>query len=220
MIRLLLVDDHTAFRGALAFMLGREEDIEIAGEAGNLDEARSILQSTPVDVALVDLDLSGEQGTDLVSSMRSRHPQAVAVVLTGNPRPESRASAVATGAVGVLHKSTSIPSIVAAVRTAAAGQPLISPAEAVELLREAVANQARTDEGRRALESLTDRERDVLRALATGLDNQAIADRLHISHETVRSHIVRILRKLGVESRLQAVLFALRYGFLDPHDIG
>ena len=220
MIRVALIDDHTAFRGALAFMLGMQGDITVVGEAGSLREAEEMLAGGPVDVALVDLDLAGEDGTGLIHSLRSRHPDAVAVVLTGNTRPESRAMAVAAGAVGVMHKSTSIADVVAAIRQVATGQPLIGPAEAVELLREAVTLQSRSGEGRRALESLTPREADVLRALAAGLDNQAIAERLYISHETVRSHVVRILRKLGVDSRLQAVLFALRHGYLSPDELG
>jgi DNA-binding NarL/FixJ family response regulator len=220
MIRVLLVDDHTSFRGALAFMIGREEDIDVVGQAGVLSEGEAVLASTPVDVALIDLDLGGGDGTDLIRALRARYPDAVAVVLTGSDRQESRVMAIAAGAVGVLHKSTSVDEIVAAIRKAAAGTPLISPVEAVALLREAVDLRARSDEGRRALAALTPREGDVLRALAAGLDNQAIADRLYISHETVRSHVVHILRKLGAESRLQAVLFALRHGFLTPDDLG
>ena len=220
MIRLLLVDDHTTFRGALAFMLDREADITIAGEAGNLADARSILERTPIDVALVDLDLNGEDGTALVHAMHARHPESVAIVLTANQRAESRAIAVAAGAVGVLFKTASIPEVIAAVRQAASGQALITRMELVALFRDAAAHQAKTADGERALRSLTAREKDVLRALAEGLDNQAIADRLYVGHETVRSHVVRILRKLDVDSRLQAVLFALRYGFVKPDDLG
>ena len=219
MIHLLLIDDHTSFRGALAFMLGREEDITVVGEVGNLSDAKAVLAHSPVDVALVDLDLNGEDGTTLVKTMHTQYPDAAAIVLTANQRAESRAMAVAAGAVGVLLKTTSIPEVLAAVRTAATGEALMSPTEIVELYRSAAAHQARTIEGEQALQSLTAREADVLRALAVGLDNQAIADRLYISHETVRSHIVRILRKLGVDSRLQAVLFALRHGFVSPTDL-
>jgi len=220
MINLLLVDDHTSFRAALAFMLGREDDIAIAGEAGTLAEARSILERALVDVALVDLDLNGEDGTTLIREMHGQYPTAVAIVLTSNQRAESRAMTVAAGAVGVLLKTTSIPEVIAAVRKAASGEALITPQEVVTLFRDAAAHQAKTAEGERILQSLTARERDVLRALAEGLDNQAIADRLFIGHETVRSHIVRLLRKLGVESRLQAVLFALRHGFITADDLG
>lgn len=219
MIRLLLVDDHRSFRSALAFMLGREDDIAIVGEAGSVAEARAVLAQASVDVALVDLDLNGEDGSTVVTAMHTQHPEAVAIVLTANQRAESRALAVAAGAVGVLHKSTSVPEVLAAVRQAASGHALISPAEIIALYRDAVAWQAKTADGRRALDSLTARERDVLRALAEGLDNQAIAERLYIGHETVRSHVVRILRKLGVDSRLQAVLFAVRHGFVDPSEL-
>jgi len=219
MIRLLLIDDHTAFRGALAFMLAREDDIEIVGDAGTLADARAVLAHSPVDVALVDLDLNGEDGTTLVKEMHAHYPDAAAIVLTANQRPENRALAVAAGAVGVLLKTTSIPDVLTAVRMAAAGESLMGASEIVDLFRSAAAHQAKTAEGEQALQSLTAREADVLHALAAGLDNQAIADQLFISHETVRSHIVRILRKLGVESRLQAALFALRHGFVNPEDL-
>lgn len=219
MIRLLLIDDHTSFRGALAFMLGREEDIDIVGEAGNPGEAQAVLERYPVDVALVDLDLNGEDGTTLIKTMHAHYPDAAAIVLTANQRAESRAMAVAAGAVGVLLKTSSVSEVLAAVRMAAAGEPLMKSAEIVELFRSAAAYEALTTDGERALQTLTAREADVLRALTAGLDNQAIADRLFVSHETVRSHIVRILRKLGVESRLQAALFALRHGFVNPDDL-
>ena len=219
MIRLLLIDDHTAFRGALAFMLGREDDIEIVGDVGTLADARAVLAQGPVDVALVDLDLNGEAGITLVKEMHAHYPDSAAIVLTANQRPETRALAVAAGAVGVLLKTTSIPDVLTAVRMAAAGEALMGASEIVDLFRSAAAHQAKTAEGEQALQSLTAREADVLRALAAGLDNQAIADQLFISHETVRSHIVRILRKLGVDSRLQAALFALRHGFVKPEDL-
>jgi DNA-binding NarL/FixJ family response regulator len=201
MIRLLLVDDHTSFRGALAIMLGREDDITVVGEAGNLADADAILQCGPVDVALVDLDLAGEDGVSLVNAMHTSYPESAAIVLTGNQRPESRAMAVAAGAVGVLLKTTSIPDVLAAVRTSATGESLISPAEIVALYRGAAAYHAKTAEGERAMESLTPPEADMLRALAEGLDNQAIADQHYISHKTVRSHIVRILRKWTCQAR-------------------
>jgi DNA-binding NarL/FixJ family response regulator len=124
MIRLLLIDDHTSFRGALAFMLGREADIDIVGEVGNLADARTVLERYPVDVALIDLDLNGEDGTTLVKAMHARYPHAAAIVLTANQRAETLETAVAAGAVGVLLKTTSIPEVLAAVRRAAAGDAL------------------------------------------------------------------------------------------------
>ncbi len=126
---------------------------------------------------------------------------------------------MASGASGFLHKSTSVAEIVTGIRQVAAGQPLITPAEAISLMSQAKLHQARTETSQRALRQLTPRERDVLRALAAGLDNQAIADHLHLGTATVRSHVVQILRKLDVNSRLQAALFAVRHGVVDEDDL-
>lgn len=219
MIRLLIVEDHSSFRSALAFMLDREEDINVVAEAGTIDEARTILTSTPVDVALVDMELPDGSGLDLIRDTRSRNPEAEMILLTGSARPQTRALAVAAGACGVLHKSTTITTIVGAVQKVAAGQSLITPSEAVSLLQEAARFNGRTREVEQALKGLTPREVDVLRGLAAGLDNAAVADRLHISTETVRSHVVRLLRKLDAESRLQAVLIAVRHGYLDLDEL-
>lgn len=219
MIRLLVVDDHTSFRESLVFMLNLVDDLTVVAQAGTLNAAREAIKATPVDLALLDLDLAGERGLDLIHELRLHHPNAVAVVLTGNTGTKSRALAVTAGAVGVLHKSTSIQEIVTTARRAVAGEPLISPREAAELVRQGNTQQRSDAEGRKALEHLSGREQDVLRALAAGLDNRDIAQRLFINHETVRSHIASIYKKLGVDSRLQAVLFAVRHRFLHEDDL-
>lgn len=219
MIRLLVVDDHTSFRESLVFMLNLVEDLTVVAQAGNLEGAREAIKSTPIDVALLDLDVGGERGLDVIHELRIHHPNAVAIVLTGNTGAKSRAIAVAAGAVGMLHKSTSIQEIVLALRQAVAGEPLISPREAADLMQQGSMHLTNDAEGRAALEQLSHREQDVLRALAAGLDNQGIAQRLFVSPETVRTHIVRIYRKLGVDSRLQAVLFGVRHNFLTEDDL-
>jgi DNA-binding NarL/FixJ family response regulator len=219
MIRLLVVDDHTSFRESLVFMLDMVDDLSVVAQAGSVDEARAAIASHPVDVALLDLDLAGERGLDIVPLLRMHHPAAVAVILTANTGARSRAMAVAAGAAGVMHKTAGLQDVVDTVRRAHTGEPLISPREAAGLRVEGAAQQVNEVEGRRALRELSAREQDVLRALATGLDNKGIADRLFISQETARSHIARIYRKLGVESRLQAVTFAVRHGFLTDDDL-
>ena len=137
-----------------------------------------------------------------------------AIVLTGNTAEKSRAQAIAAGAVGVLHKSTSISEIVDAIRRVVAGESLITPREASELMQRGNIYLSTEKEGHTALAKLSQREQDVLRALAAGLDNHAIADRLFVSHDTVRSHIVRIYRKLGVATREDAVARARERGLL------
>jgi DNA-binding NarL/FixJ family response regulator len=219
MIRLMIVDDHTSYRESLAFMLDLVDDITVVAQAGNLETGRKEIQAVPIDVALLDFDLAGDQGLDLIQTMRLHNPNAVAIVLTGNTSAKTRAMSVASGAVGILHKSTGIQDIVTAIRQASAGEPLITAREAVELMQHGSFHLASDDKGNRALQQLSQREQDVLRALAAGLDNQGIAERLFVSPETVRSHIVRIYRKLDVDSRLQAVLFALRHHFLTEDDL-
>ena len=201
MIRLLVVDDHTSFRESLVFMLNLNEEISVVASAGSVEAAREAIKLHAIDVALLDLDLAGDHGLDVIPFLHMRHPRAVVVILTANTGARSRAMAVAAGAVGVMHKTTSIQELVDSIRRADAGEPLISPKEAAELRIEGAMRQTNAAEGRRALQELTAREQDVLRALASGLDNQGIADRLFVSAETVRSHIARIYRKLGIRSR-------------------
>lgn len=219
MIRLLVVDDHTSFRESLVFMLELSGELAVVAQAGSLEAAREAIQNSDIDVALLDLDLAGDRGINLIPFLRLHHPNAVAVILTGNNGERTRAMAVAAGAVGVLHKSAGVQDIVTAVSRAFAGEPLISPREASELLQQGSRYASSEDEGRKALQQLSQREKDVLRALAAGLDNQGIAERLFVSPETVRTHIVRIYRKLDVDSRLQAVLFALRHHFVTEDDL-
>lgn len=217
MIKVMLLDDHTVLRNALAFLLEREEDLTVAAGAASLAEARAVLAETSVDVIVVDLELPDGSGLEVVAELSKRRPGTAAIVLTGNERPETHALAVAAGAVGFLHKSTAASALAMAIRRVAAGEPLLSPAETVSLLLQAAQYDTQTQATRDALARLTPRERDVLRELAAGHDNQTIADRLNLGTETVRTYVAQILRKLGVASRLQAALFAVRVGLVDLH---
>lgn len=219
MIRVVLVDDHSSFREALTFMLDREEDLSVIGQAGTLAEARSLVYRIPIDVVLVDLELPDGYGLDLLPLIRQETPNAAALVLSGNARPESPARAVAAGAVGFLSKSVGTAEITVAIRRVAVGETLFTPAEAVALTREAMQYHAQMQGRRQALADLTRREREVLCGLAAGLDNKALAQRLCVSVETIRTHITSILRKLGVDSRLQAALIAVQHGIVDPDDL-
>ena len=211
-IRLLLVDDHPTSREPLAALLGREADLAVVGEAGSLAEARALLARIAVDVAVVDLELPDGSGVELIRDLCRANPAAAALVLTASRDRAQHARAVEAGAAGVLTKAARTREIVEAVRRLHAGEPLISPREAVELLRLAGAERERGAAERQALGRLTPREQEVLRLLAEGLDNKAIAERLSVSPDTARTHVVKLLAKLGVESRLQAALLALRQG--------
>lgn len=210
MIRVLLVDDHASFRQPLAFMLEREPDITVAGQAGSVAEARPLLRG--VDVAVIDLALPDGDGAALIDELRRVNPRAVALVLTASADRRHLARAVEAGAVGVMHKAAGVAEIIAAIRRLGAGEWLLSPREIVEMLRLAGQEREQSREAQAALARLTPREREVLEALAEGLSDRAIAARLYISPETVRTHMASILSKLGVQSRLQALVFAIRHG--------
>jgi two-component system nitrate/nitrite response regulator NarL len=212
-IRLLLVDDHLAFRQPLAFMFERERDLTVVAEAGSLAEARAILRDGDgrIDVALIDLQLPDGDGLEIVREMRAAACGQV-LVLTADSDKLRSARAIEAGACGVIGKTAPPDDIIAAIRRAHAGEPVQSSQEIIELLRLASRERERGQDAQVTLANLTPRERQVLEALAEGLDNKAIGERLFISHETARTHVVKLLAKLNVESRLQAAIFAIRSG--------
>jgi DNA-binding NarL/FixJ family response regulator/signal transduction histidine kinase len=212
----LLVDDHASFREAAASVLERAPGFSVVGQAGSLSEARQFLATRrKVDVAIVDLGLPDGYGADLIGELRASNPQAQALVLSAALDRAEVARAVESGAAGVLHKSAGMDEVVDATRRLSAGETLLPLEEVVELLRFAGARKDREYEVRRAIGRLTPREREVLRALAEGLDSEEIAERLNISVKTERNHISSIFAKLGVHSRLQALVFAARYGLVE-----
>lgn len=210
--RILLVEDHTSFRQALVFMFEREEEFNVVGQVGSVAEAHRL--RNVADVAVVDLGLPDGDGIELVEKYSSDEPKVATLVLSASLAPERFAAAVDAGAAGVLHKSASISEIVGAVRRLKNGEVLLSPDQIVEMMR--LVNRRRQEEGevRKAIEKLTRREKEILQALAEGLDSKQIAQKLHITVETERTHIGNVLNKLGLKSRLQALIFAVRHGIV------
>jgi DNA-binding NarL/FixJ family response regulator len=212
-IRVLLVEDHAAVREAIAAMFAREPDFEVTAQAASLAEARDALDN--VDVAVIDLGLPDGYGGDLIKELRAVNRHAQALVLSGSLDRADIARAVESGAAGALNKTVRLDELVDAVRRLRRGETLLPLDEVLELLRYASHEREREYQDRQAIAQLTPREREVLQALAGGLDSQAIADRLHISLRTERNHAANILAKLGVHSQLQALVFALRYGVVE-----
>ena len=211
--RILLVEDHASFRQALAFMFDREEQFSVIRQAGSVAEARK--GADGVDVAVVDLGLPDGDGIELVEEFSSSEPKISTLVLSASLEPARFAGAVEAGAAGVLHKSASITEIVNAVKRLKAGEALLSTNEVVEMIRMVSRRRQEEYEARQTIEKLTRREKEVLQALAEGLDSREIAEKLHITVETERTHMVNILSKLNLHSRLQALVFAVRYGLVE-----
>jgi DNA-binding NarL/FixJ family response regulator len=215
--RILLVEDHASFRQALAFMFEREPEFAVVGQAGSLAEARRFLNGSAgqMDVAICDLALPDGDGFDLIEELSARDGKVITLVLSASLEPARFARAVEAGASGVLHKAAAIGDIVEAVKRLRAGEALLSPDEVIEMLRTVSRQRQEQLEAQRAIDRLTRREREVLQALAEGLDSKDIAEKLHITVETERTHMVNILNKLGVHSRLQALVFAARNGLVE-----
>jgi two-component system nitrate/nitrite response regulator NarL len=212
--RILLIEDHVSYRQALANMLERQPEFKVVGEAGSLAEARKLSGKSlkDVDVAVVDLALPDGDTFGLIERFALYEPQVMILVLSASLEPERFTRAVEAGAAGVLDKFTPIKDIIEAVRQLKDGEALISRPEVIEMLsREGQHKQ----EELQAIETLTPREREILRALAEGLQSKQIAEKLNITVDTERTHVLNILHKLGVHSRLQALLFAVRHGLVE-----
>jgi PAS domain S-box-containing protein len=208
-IRVLLVDAQTAARQAIAARFELDPGFAVIGQAGTVAAARALLQD--VDVAVIDLALPDGSGLGLIRELAAVNPRAQTLVLSARLDRVQMALAIESGAGATLEKTAQLGEVLDRVRRLHAGETLVPLEEVVQLLRLASERRAQEVIDRAALESLTPRERDVLQALAEGLDSQAVADRLHIALQTERNHVANILAKLGVHSQLQALVFVLRY---------
>jgi two-component system, NarL family, nitrate/nitrite response regulator NarL len=182
MNRLLLIDDHTVFRQALAFILNREPDWVVVGEAGSVAEGRRIIAETPIDVAVLDLGLPDGNGMALIREIRQRNPAATILALTASDSRASYVQAVAAGVSAFCQKTIGVDEIINAVSRLTAGETLIDPAVVIQMLREASHHRERDWSAQGRLSQLTRREREVLEALAQGLSDRQIGQRLHVSH--------------------------------------
>jgi two-component system, NarL family, response regulator LiaR len=206
-IRVLIADDHSVVRQGLRMFLSADAELEIIGEARDGAEAvRLTIQFAP-DVVLMDLLMPGMDGIKATAAIRREAPDTEVVALTSVLEDASIVEAIRAGAIGYLLKDTEAHELVRAIKAAASGQVQLSPEVAARLLHE-----VRTPETVR--EPLTERETDVLRLLAMGRSNKDISRLLVIGEQTVKSHVSHILNKLGVPSRTQAALYAIRIGLV------
>ena len=209
-IRILIADDHGIVRQGLRMYLGSDSELEIVGEARDGAEAVKLAHQLQPDVVLMDLLMPVMDGIAAIAAIRRELPDTEVVALTSVLEDTSVVEAVRAGAIGYLLKDTEAHELRRAIKAAAAGQVQLAPSAAARLMRE-----VRTPEKSR--EALTGRETDVLRLLAQGESNREIAQHLSIGEQTVKTHVSHILDKLGVPSRTQAALYAIRTG-LAPSD--
>jgi DNA-binding NarL/FixJ family response regulator len=202
MIRVLIVDDHPVVRQGLAALLSVQDDIEVAGEAGDAPAAIALAGSVSPDVVILDLKLPGMDGVAVLSQLAGTYR---VLVLTSATDPQWADRALKAGASGVVYKDIDPDALVRAIRAVHDGNVLLAP-RAAATLRGGPASRGGS------LDALTPREREVLGHIAAGRSNREIASALHVSEKTVKAHVSSVLAKLGVQDRTQAAVLAVRHG--------
>jgi two-component system, NarL family, response regulator LiaR len=207
-IRLLIVDDHSVVREGLRAFLRLQEGIDVVGEAGSADEAIRVAAAASPDVVLLDLVMPDGDGVGAIRRLREVAPGVRVLVLTSFADDAQIFAAMAAGATGYLLKDVDPAALADAIRDVHAGRPALHPSVAALLMR-------RGGGPARSHGDITAREHDVLRLVVEGLPNKQIAQRLGIGEKTVKTHVSRVLAKLGVADRTQAAVLAIREGLVD-----
>jgi DNA-binding NarL/FixJ family response regulator len=217
MIRVLLADDQTLVRAGFRALLAAQSDIEVAGEAGDGEQAVDLARQVVPDVVLMDIRMPGTDG--LAATRQIAADQRLAgvrvVILTTFELDEYVFEAICAGAAGFLVKDTDPDELVQAVRVVADGGALLSPGVTRRLIGE-FASRAKPPQPAGFLGELTDREREVLALVGEGLSNAEIAGRLYLSPATAKTHVSRTMLKLGARDRAQLVVIAYESGLVQP----
>jgi two-component system nitrate/nitrite response regulator NarL len=217
-IRIQLVEDHSIVRAGLRMLIESHPDLTIVGEAANGSEALARAENLQPDIILLDLSLGEESGLDLLPRLQSVAGQARVILLTGVRDPEQHRRAVRLGAMGVVLKEEAAHVLLDAIQKVHAGEVWLDPSMVAsmlgELSRPRQAEEPNPEAARIA--SLSERECEIIALLCQGMANKQVANELSISEVTVRYHLSNIYQKLGVEGRLELVIYAFRHGLAKP----
>lgn len=205
-IRIVIADDHSVVRRGLRMFLAMDPELVVVGEAADGEEAVHLARLLLPDIVLMDLLMPVMDGITATGIIRSELPDTEVLALTSVLEDASVVGAVRAGAIGYLLKDTDADALCRAIKAAAAGQVQLTPQAAARLMQAVSAPESP--------EQLTERETEVLRLMAQGQANKEIARSLNISEKTVKVHVSNILSKLGVQSRTQATLYAIRVGLV------
>ncbi|HEX8781478.1 MAG TPA: response regulator transcription factor [Nocardioides sp.] len=214
-VRVLVVDDQELFRRGLVMLLGQDADIEVVGEAADGMAGTELAASTAPDVVLLDVRMPKRTGVEACRAIKELVPAAKIIMLTVSDEEADLYETVKNGASGYLLKDSSIEEVAQAIRVVHEGQSLISPSMAVKLIDEFKQMSRPEREHVPGGLRLTERELEVLRLVAKGLNNREVAKELFISENTVKNHVRNILEKLQLHSRMEAVMYAMREKLLD-----
>jgi two-component system nitrate/nitrite response regulator NarL len=213
-IRILLVDDHVLVRQGLRMLIENNPDMKVVGEAARCEEALEVAANVIPDVVLLDLDLGGGSGLNIIPQLVSLHEKMRVIILTGVRDTELHRRAIRTGAVGLLMKDQAGGVLAKAIRRVHAGEIWIDRSMTAVVFQEMRrgADPQRLDTEAARIDSLTPREREVVALIAQGFGTARIAKDLYISEKTVRNHLASIFDKLMVSDRLELAIYAVRHG--------
>lgn len=211
-ISLVIVDDHPIFLEGLLQLFKKRPEFEVVGVAEDGQQVEAVLAKGAPEIVLMDIEMPKVDGITATATLRRKYADTKVVILTGYDNPELIFRALKVGASGYLLKNARSAEILETLHRVAAGEPVLSPELATKFLKEFQRDQE-MEEVRRLLQTLTSREEEVLRLVATGANNREIGQRLFISELTVKMHLASIFRKLQVNDRTKAAVLALRAGF-------
>ncbi|WP_028608443.1 response regulator [Paenibacillus harenae] len=212
-IKLLLADDHTMVRRGLQVFLSTQPDLELVGEAATGQEALEQVAALQPDVVLMDINMPGINGIEATQQIKLAHPQVKVIILTSFSDQGHALPAIRSGAKGYLLKDIEPEDLARAIRKVHQGQVELHPDITGQLMNQyAEADQTAGLPERAGYSALTDRERDVLRLIASGKSNRTIAEELFITEKTVKTHVSHILSKLEMTDRTQAAIYAVKHG--------
>lgn len=216
-IRVLIADDHTMVRQGLSQICEAEPDMQVVGQAADGRQAVLLARSLHPDIVVMDINMPGQDGVEATTVITAENPSIGVIILTMYRQDQYVFEAIKAGARAYLLKDADSEELLRAIRTVARGEALLDPSIAGKMIEEfkRLQEDALLAEG---LTPLTDREQDILRLVAQGYDNQAIANQLYLSGKTVRNRLSIIFEKLHVNNRTQAALYALRRGLASLDD--
>jgi DNA-binding NarL/FixJ family response regulator len=215
-IRVVIVDDQQLVRAGFRMVLSSQPDLEVVGEAGDGAAALRLLAQTPADVVVMDIRMPVLDGVAATREICAKHDGVRVLVLTTFDTDEDAFAALQAGASGFLLKNVPPEDLLAAIRVVAEGEAVVAPRITRRLLDRFAGQLTPPKGGDDRLDSLTEREREVLLLVAQGLSNAEIAERLFVAETTIKTHVGRMLTKLGLRDRVQAVVLAYETGLVRP----
>jgi NarL family two-component system response regulator LiaR len=217
-IKVIIADDHFLYRAGTRSVIEQEKDMEVIGEAGDGEEAIRLVNRLHPHVVLMDIAMPGVNGIEATRRIKADYPAAAVLILTAYDNDQYIAALLEAGAAGYLLKDVGGNDLVNAIRAVHSGEDVFHPAVARKVFGRFGVTGRESEQAVSPVE-LSDREMEILRLAAHGLSNRDIALRLHLSRRTVQAHLANIFRKMNVGSRTEAVLRALRNGWLNLDDL-